>query len=79
MRLKDPEVQKIVDQIEFYLKNHPNAADTTEGISKWWLPSGEEVSSLLVQQAIDYLISNSIVKSSTNINGNKVYSSNQAK
>ena len=78
-RLKDPEAQKIVDQIEFYLKEHPNAADTTEGILKWWLPSGEEASSLSVQQALDYLISNSVVKSSTNTNGNKVYSSNQAK
>ena len=76
----DSDVQQIADQIERYLKNHPNAADTIEGISKWWLPGeGIEASSLIVQQALIYLGSKSVVKCYANPCGKKVYSSNKAK
>ncbi len=76
----DSAIQQIAGQIECYLKNHPNAADTIEGITKWWLPEqGIEVSSLIVQQALNYLGSNSVVKCNTNLSGNKVYSSNKVK
>lgn len=75
----DSDVQQIADQIECYLKNHPNAADTIEGITKWWLPGqGIEVSSLIVQQALNYLGSKSVVTFNANLSGNKVYSSNKA-
>ena len=74
----DSDVQQIADQIECYLKNHPNAADTIEGITDWWLPGqGSDVSSLIVQQALNYLGSKSVVKCNVNHSGNKVYSSNK--
>jgi hypothetical protein len=74
------DVQKIADQIECYLKYHPNAADTIEGITKWWLPGqGIEASSVIVQQALDYLGSKLVIKCNANLSGNKVYSSNKAK
>ena len=76
----DSEVQQIANQVECYLKNHPKAADTIEGITKWWLPGlGIDASSVIVQQALNYLGSKSIVKCTTNLSGNKVYSSNKAK
>jgi len=76
----DSDVQQIADKIECYLKDHPNAADTIEGITKWWLPEqGFEVSSLIVQQALNYLSSKSVVKCNANLSGNKVYSSNKTK
>jgi hypothetical protein len=76
----DSDVQQIADQIECYLKDHPNAADTIEGIAIWWLPGqGIEVSSLIVQQALNYLGLKSVVKCNANLNGNKVYSSKNAK
>ena len=74
----DSDVHQIADQIECYLKIHPNAADTIEGITKWWLPGrGIEASSLIVQQALNYLGSKSVVKCNANLSGNKVYSSNK--
>ena len=74
----DSDVQQIADQIECYLKNHPNAADTIEGITKWWLPEqGIEVSKLVVQQALNYLGFKSVVKCNTSLSDNKVYSSNK--
>jgi hypothetical protein len=76
----DSHVQQIADQIECYLKNYPNAADTIEGITKWWLPEQEiELSELMVLQALNYLSSKSVVKCNANPCGNKVYSSNKAK
>lgn len=32
-------VAQIAERIEGYLKQRPEAADTAEGISTWWLPS----------------------------------------
>ncbi|WP_031436555.1 hypothetical protein [Methylobacter tundripaludum] len=76
-KFNDSDVKQIADQIECYLKKHPKAADTIEGITKWWLlEQGTEVSSLIVQQALNYLGSKSVVKCNNNHNGNKVYSSN---
>lgn len=72
--------QRVADQIEGYLRDHPHAADTLEGITKWWLPSlGFEVSELIVKQALDHLSLTSIIKCNSNLNGNKVYSSNKTK
>ena len=77
---RDSDVQEIAHQIECYLKIHPNAADTIEGIAKWWLwEQGSDVSSLIIQKALDYLISKSVVKCNANSCGNRVYSSNYKK
>lgn len=75
----DSDVRQIADQITRYLQNHPNAADTIEGIAKWWLPEQEvEASRGMVLQALIYLGSKSVVKCNANLSGNKVYSSNKA-
>jgi hypothetical protein len=75
----DTDVQQIAVQIERYLQSHPNAADTAEGIARWWLPGqGIQVSPLIVQQALDYLGSKSVVKCNANPCGNKVYSNHKA-
>ena len=33
----DYEIQNVAREIESYLSMHPNAADTLEGVVKWWL------------------------------------------
>ena len=72
------DVLYIADQIEQYLKRHPHAADTVEGITHWWLlGQGIEASPLVVQQALDYLELRSIVRCNVNYGGNKVYSSSK--
>lgn len=71
----DFDVQRIAYQIEQYLIQHPNAADAIEGVSKWWLLSkGQGVSNELVQQALDFLCEQKILKCNTNIGDNKIYS-----
>ena len=72
----DPEIRQIADQIERYLNSRPHAADTIEGITKWWLLGKRvEVSTVVVQQALNYLEAKSIVKAFVNLSGNNVYSS----
>ena len=77
--INDSDVKQIAHEIECYLKNHPNAADTVEGIAKWWLQGEKnDLSNLIVQQALNYLGSKLVVKCNANPCGNKVYSSNKA-
>jgi hypothetical protein len=47
----------IADIIERYVKDHPRAADTPEGIRSWWVAPQHYGDSLEdVQMALDYLI-----------------------
>lgn len=76
----ESDIQKIAEQIAGYLNNHPNAADTIEGIAQWWLPGKRmEVSITIIQRALNQLVSSSVVEFSTNISGHKVYSSKKKK
>jgi len=51
-------VMVIVDTIERYLTECPRAADTAQGISRWWIErEGRDDSLANVQQALDYLVS----------------------
>jgi hypothetical protein len=62
-------------QIMQYFKDHPKACDTVEGITKWWLIRQRfEVSVGLVQQALDYLVAESMIERKSNIGGEDVYS-----
>ncbi|WP_051222035.1 hypothetical protein [Neptunomonas japonica] len=70
----DIEVMRIASEIRRYLGNHPQGVDTIDGITKWWLPQQRiEESSLLVQQALDYLVSESRIKRTTNLDGKYLY------
>src|SRR5437016_2658461 len=46
----------VAEEILSYLRNHPNAADTLEGILKWWLPRQRyETEQQRIEQALEYL------------------------
>lgn len=65
-------IVKIANEVTNYLVNHPNAMDSLEGITTWWLTHQRYNSALnIVQSALDMLVeSETIVKSS--VSGNKV-------
>ena len=45
-----------------YLRNHPSAADTLEGIVEWWLPrQRHETATKAIQQALDDLVKSGLV------------------
>ena len=35
----DRQIDAIADAVRRYLDQHPDAADTVDGIAKWWLPA----------------------------------------
>jgi hypothetical protein len=46
-----------------YLRRHPRAADTPQGIQRWWLaPNDGEVALLSVEQALAELESEGVVQ-----------------
>ena len=48
-------VQRISEQIARYLSEHPQAADTIDGICSWWLPNAS-VEPQVVRAVIDALV-----------------------
>lgn len=57
--MKACEQDKVIsaaDRIRRYLETRPNAAETVEGVAKWWLARQRYADSVeLAQQALDYL------------------------
>ena len=46
---EDKNAMRVADDIQKYLQYHPNAADTLEGITKWW------VSQICVEEAVEVI------------------------
>ncbi len=59
-----------------YLQEHPNAADSIEGIARWWVQRQRYADALeAVQLALDYLVAANILVKVVNQNGTVVYKS----
>ena len=70
----ETEVIRIASEIKRYLGNHPQGGDTLDGITQWWIQRQRiEESSLLVKQALDYLVSESRVERTTSLDGKYLY------
>ncbi len=53
---KQTNVMEAAKTIERYLAVRPNAAETVEGVAKWWLSRQRHDESIeIAQQALDYL------------------------
>ena len=73
---REQTINKIAEQIESYLLRHPNATDTLEGITKWWLTRQRfEEATTLVQKALDDLISRGSIAQSTSADKQCLYRS----
>ena len=71
----DTDSSDIAEEISRYLEGHMNAADSVDGIAKWWLSRQRYEETLeRVQQALDELVSKGVVKRSYTASGNTVYS-----
>lgn len=62
------------EQILQYLRNHPGACDTLEGITAWWLLRNRiDISLAEAQQAVDKLVAEGVVKEREGWDGRTVY------
>lgn len=58
-----PTPDRVADIIRRYLTEHPRAADTAEGIQRWWIvPTFGEVSLWSVEQALIQLEGEGVVR-----------------
>ncbi|MBK5105165.1 MAG: hypothetical protein MUP61_00780 [Burkholderiales bacterium] len=74
MNRRDEIVRAIGREIELHFEAHPNAADTAEGILRWWLPQeGVEVSLENVQRALDRLLASGHIAERRMSDGRRLY------
>lgn len=68
-------IVKIANEVTDYLANYPNAVDSLEGITTWWLTQQRYQSALnIVQSALDMLVESGKVVKSTATDNEVVYS-----
>ena len=68
------DIEEIAGKIRRYLSDHPNAADSLEGIVHWWLVRQQvEFSTENVKKALDYLVSNGLISRSKTLEGKVLY------
>lgn len=66
----------LISAITRYLRAHPNAADSVEGIVQWWLPEQHKpVDMDGLQQALDYLVETREISKTELLDGRMLYTS----
>lgn len=63
----------LIHAITHYLKAHPNAADSEEGIMQWWLPQQNQVDMDELQHALDYLVETRALSKTALLDGRMLY------
>jgi len=68
------DIERISGEIHQYLLKHPNAADTVEGIARWWLVRQRYQDAMfVVQEALEYLVKRGLVVQSLNADKQCIY------
>ena len=74
MTEKEKLIERVAGEIERYFLLHPAAADTAEGIAKWWLTRQRYLEAVeIVEAALDRLIRKRRVTKKANNYGINVY------
>jgi hypothetical protein len=64
----------VVDAIYVYLTKHSDAADSAEGIARWWLPSMNIAASVPeVEAALERMLTLGLVRTRTLADGRVIY------
>jgi Fe2+ or Zn2+ uptake regulation protein len=72
--LPDADVHAVKDALCRYLADRPQAADTAQGIQRWWLaPRFGEVALATVQAALDQLLAEGVIERRTSPWSDAVY------
>ncbi len=70
----DRQIDAIANAVRSYLDQHPDAADTVDGIAKWWLPAPWCVDPDSVQSALTRLEAQGAVSRRTLADQHVLYS-----
>ena len=72
---KRQQQDRLISAILLYLRAHPNAADSAEGIMQWWLPQQGSIDMNDLQQALDYLVETRAMSRTALLDGHMLYTS----
>jgi hypothetical protein len=75
----DAEVEGIARDLEQYVSLHPTAADTADGIARWWLDRAELPPLSSVEAALEALVSRGLLSRASLPDGQAVYSARHAR
>lgn len=68
---------EIEDAVILYLRNHPDAADTLDGIVGWWLPKQRyETARSRVERVLDRLVAAGLLRRDNLPGGSDLYALN---
>lgn len=70
----DDPIERIARDLEHYVALHPAAADTAEGIARWWLPHGPEPALSHVEAALESLVQRGVLVRRPLPGGTSIYS-----
>ena len=77
---EEPGLAQLSDEILRYLRAHPQAADTVDGIVEWWLPRQRHNDAVnRVQHALDELVARGLVEQMTLVDGTVLYADRMQK
>lgn len=73
--MENQNIQTVADEIISYIRKHPNAADSVDGITRWWLTQQRyETVMNIVQDALDMLVTSGKLQKSPTGDGKVIYS-----
>lgn len=61
--------------INNHVNTHPRVADSLEGIVCWWLPIHLNIPTSIIEQALEKLVLDHVLKKNIIADGNVIYSS----
>lgn len=71
--------QALCDALRRYLERHPDAADSPEGIRRWWLPQGLQAIPLgVLLPALEHLVDGGEMQRTTLPDGTALYARGNA-
>lgn len=78
MDAENTDVDAVAESIHRYLREHPNAADTLEGVASWWLSGDADKEWLItVERAIEQLVTRGELVRQTLRDGTVIYERNK--
>lgn len=70
----DPATERVIAAIEAYLARHPAAADSVQGVARWWLPAeGVDEPIEQVRRALEFLRMRGVIEVTQLPDGGAVY------
>ena len=70
----NPDVMIIVQHLSRYLRNHPDACDTSEGIARWWIDADPApVPVAIVETALGWMSACGVIEASHAADGRVRY------